>query len=161
MNDKVYEMEDDYKERVADLLKVIETRDELAESIKIAPPEMRREGQAIVAQMNKDIDAIEAALADAYEAYQKFRRKEEELGEMNDKITVKLEEIFICIKHLAPELFAEMEAKVFNGWSPENVQDFYDRVAIREATELEEIIAKNKKNVSKLIDSANPDISTP
>jgi hypothetical protein len=153
-------MEDDYKERVTDLLKAIETRDELAESIKIAPPEMRREGQAILAEMNKDIDTVEAALADAYEAYQKFRRKEEELGEMNDQITVRLEEIFICIKHLAPELFAEMETKVFNGWSPENIQEFYDRVAIREATELEEIIAKNKKNVSRLIDGDNPDILT-
>lgn len=146
MNDKVYEMEDDYKQTLADWLKAVELRDEFVETIKLAPPEMRRESQRHLAEMNKYIEETEALLAAAYEAYQKFCRKEEELAEMNERITIKLEEKFICLKHYLPEKLAEMEAKLFTGWSPEHIEEFYDRVAIREATELKEILAANKKN---------------
>jgi uncharacterized protein YigA (DUF484 family) len=157
MKEKVYEMEDDYKERLAALLKAIETRDELAETVKLAPPEMRREGQKILAEMNKTLEDIEALLAHAHEAYQKFRRNEEEVSEMSEQLTEKFEEHFIRAKHCQPEKFAEMEAKLLKVWTPEVIEDFYDRVAIREATHLEEILAENINPSAKSGQSSETD----
>jgi DNA-binding transcriptional ArsR family regulator len=145
MTDKVYEMEDDYKESVAELLKAIKSRDELAESIKLLPPENRCEALRILAEMDKDLDAVEAGLADACAAYQKFRRKEEEVSEISEKLGEQMEIGYIRLKHLLPDKLAEKEASLFHGWTPENIQEFYDRVAIREATQLEKILADNKK----------------
>jgi DNA mismatch repair ATPase MutS len=145
MNDKVYEMEDDYNERVVELLEFIKLRDKLVESIKIAVPAHKREGQQLLAEMDKQIEECEALLANAYAAYQKFRRKEEEASEMSEKLGEQMEIGYIRLKHLLPDKLAEREASLFNGWTPDNIQEFYDRVAIREATQLEKILAENKK----------------
>lgn len=145
MSDKVYEMEDDYKEALADLLRLMELRERAAALIKFAPPDIIREIRTTVAELDKQIEESEALLASAYESYQKFRRLEEELEVMNEAMGEKMEISFIILKHHLPDKLAKAESTMFNGWSPEDIQDFYDRVAIREATQLEEILAGAKK----------------
>lgn len=145
MKDKVYEMRDDYKKAVEDLLGFIKLREELAKTLKTAVPERVRELHELLAEMDKSIDACEAALANQYEAYQTKCRAEEELDEMSAEVEKRVEIVFIYIKHRHPEKFDELKTAIFANLTPEEIQDFYDRVAIREATELEEIIAENKE----------------
>lgn len=144
MKDTVYEMSDDYKKAVEDLLGFIELREELAKTLKTALPERVRELHELLAEMDKSIDTCEAALADQYEAYQNKCRAEEELDEMSAEAEKRVEMVFIYFKHRHPEKFVELKTTLFAKWTDEEIQDFYDRVAIREATELEEIIAENQ-----------------
>jgi uncharacterized FlaG/YvyC family protein len=145
MNDKVYEMDDDYKQALAELLEFIKLRDELAASIKTAPLEKRSALQELLTEMDKKIEACEAALAKEYEAHQTACRSQENLDEIMEDMTGRMEMFFIYVKHRLPDKFEEMKAGLFDGWTPEEIQDFYDRVATREATQLEEIIAENKE----------------
>jgi uncharacterized FlaG/YvyC family protein len=149
MEDKVYEMDDNYKQAVADLLEFIKMRDDLAASIKIAAPEKKREQQELLADMDKQIERCEAALAKEYESHQTAARAQEKLDEIMGDVTEKMEMVFIYIKHRLPDKLEEMKSAIFDGWQPEDIQAFYDRVAIREATQLEEIIAENKVESSE------------
>jgi hypothetical protein len=79
---KEYEMDDKYKQALAFLLETIEQRDELAETIKLAPPEKRAEGLQLLAQLDKSIEAGEQALANEYEAFQTHARAEDEMRQM-------------------------------------------------------------------------------
>ena len=145
MSDKVYEMDDHYNQGVAALLEFIKQRDELAENLKIAPPELIPEGQQLLADMDKRIEDYEAALAREYETYQNKCRAEENVENMNETILERMAMVYIYFKHRIPEKLEELEAIVLNNNTPEEAQAFYDRVAILEATKLEEIIAEEER----------------
>lgn len=145
MADKVYEMYDDYNEAIEKLLAFINLRDLLADSLKDPSPKNRREVQEMVAEMDKQIESTEAKLAKEYEAYQTKCRAEEELEAMSEEATEKVEKYFILVKHRMPEKLEELKTAIFTDWTPEEIQDFYDRAAIREATQLEEILGANAK----------------
>ena len=144
MPNKVYEMDDNYNQAVADLLEVIKVRDELTESIKIAPPDKIREGQKLLATMNKKIEECEAALAKEYETTQTYKKALDEQEEVFDEVKHRMEMVFVYTKHRLPDKLNEMKAIIFNDMKPEWIQDFYDNVAILEATRLEELIAEAK-----------------
>jgi hypothetical protein len=76
---KDYEMDESYKKALADLLESIDTRDELAEVLKLAAPADRAEGLRLLAQLDKKIDEGEQALAVEYEAFQKHARAKDDL----------------------------------------------------------------------------------
>lgn len=76
---KEYEMDDNYKQALAFLLESIGERDQLAETVKLAPPEKRAEGLHLLAQLDKSIEASEQALAKEYETFQTHERVKDEL----------------------------------------------------------------------------------
>lgn len=78
MNDRVYEMNDTYKQAVADLPEAAKIRDELVAAIRTASPEKKREGRKLLVWMNEKLESAETALAEEYEAYQTMRRAGEE-----------------------------------------------------------------------------------
>lgn len=142
MPDKVYEMPDEYKQAMKDLLEYINTRDELAATIKFAPPEKIREGRELLAALDKEIEEGEAALAKEYELYQTKCRLEEEQDALYDDLAERMVGIFIHIKYRHPENLEEIRAAALNVYTPEEEQAFYDRVAILEAGDLISIIAR-------------------
>ncbi|HEY0461996.1 MAG TPA: hypothetical protein VGC97_22880 [Pyrinomonadaceae bacterium] len=144
MSEKVYPMDENYNQAMADLLEAIELRDELAVAIKDAPPDRIREAQEILTQMTKKIDEAEAALAVEYETYQNQRRLEEVRDEAFDEMTERMAGVFIHLKYNHPDKLDEMKAIIFNDMTPEWIDAFYDRVAVLEATDLERIIAEDK-----------------
>jgi len=146
MAEKVYEPDEDYKELAENLVKMLETREELARTVKLAAPEHLAEGQRLLAEMDRSIEQFEATLAESYEAYQEFRRKDEDLGKMNELIGNSLEMMFIYTKHVLPEKFELLETKLLNTMSPEETEEFLDRIAVRETNELDKIIAEVTAN---------------
>lgn len=142
MSEKVYPMDESYNKAAADLLELIEARDLLAEALKIARPEDIPEMRKLLADTNAKIEECEAALAAEYEAYQNHRRLEEERDEMLDDMMRRMEMVFIHVKYRHPEKLEEMKAALFNEWTPEEIEAFYDRVAVLEAGDLISIIAQ-------------------
>ncbi len=137
-------MDDDYKRAVADLLELIGARDYLAESLKNAVPEMLSEGRRLLDAANKKIEACEAALEREYEAHQNACRAREELDASLSDIQKSMEASFIYAKHrLPPEQFGKIKAAILDNRTPAEQQEFYDRIAILEATRLEEFIGED------------------
>lgn len=142
MEEKIYEMPDDYKEAMALLLESIELRDTVSESLKHAPPEKVREGRELIALLDKKINQGEAVLANEYEAYQKKCRAEEELDAMTEDAVERMAKVLIHFKYNHPEKLEELRDTVTKGYMPEEEQDFYDRVAVLEATQLRKLVAQ-------------------
>jgi hypothetical protein len=141
MSEKIYPMNDHYKEGAARLLKLIEARDLVVKTLKIAPPEMIGTGQKMIADANRKIEEQEAALAQEYETYQVFCREKEKLETFMDGLEVGKEGAYIYIKRHLPDKLEIVEAVLFFGWNSEEIEAFYDRVAILEAAGPESIIA--------------------
>lgn len=137
-------MPDDYKQALADLTGFIEERDELAKTLKLLPPEESKEGQRLLALFDEKIERCEQALAIEYEAHQKQCRAEENQDEIVEDMKLRMQMVYIYIKHRIPAKLEEITAALLNDYTPEEEQEFYDRVAILEATRLEEIIAEDK-----------------
>lgn len=144
MKDKIYEMEDDYKQAVANLLEFIKLRDLTAESLKTAAPDKLLEGQEMLADMDKQIETTEAILAKEYDAYQKYRKDLEKEAEMMDTVMETMQKYYILVKHRMPEKLGEVKTAIFTNWTEDEIQNFYDEAAIIEATRLEEILGGAK-----------------
>ena len=143
MNEKEYPMPDDYKEKSAQLLEFIETRDRVLAAYKDMTPEQRRAVQEPLKTLNESIESLEKYLAETYEAYQKERRIEKEKEKAIDRGMRAAQVIYITIKHRQPEKLEEF-TKVLEPLSPEEREEFFDGVAILEATELDEILGENQ-----------------
>ena len=146
MSDKVYEMYDDYHQAIEKLHNFIKVRDELAEFLKVAPPEKLLENRELLAKMDKQIENSKALLAKEYEAYQVKCRDEEKLDDVKDDVKDRMERFFILVKHRMPEKLDELKAEVFVNWTPEEIEEFENRIAELEATRLEEFIGEKKDN---------------
>jgi hypothetical protein len=144
MADKIYEMDDSYKQAVADLLEFIELRHSVAETVKFAPPDKIREVQEILATMDKKIEEGEAALAKEYDSYQTYQKALEDEAEMMDVIMDKMQKYYVLVKHRMPEKLDEWTNDILKGWTPDEIQNFYDGAAIIEATRLDEVLGAPK-----------------
>lgn len=146
MAEKVYEMSGHYKRATAELLELINKRDVLAATIKTAPLELKSEGRRILAEMDAKIDEAETGLAAEYKAHQLLCQLQEAQDALLDKMMIHTERMFIYNKHKQPpEKFKEFEAHVLSHFTPDELQAFYDRIAVREAAQLDEILARNEK----------------
>ena len=138
MAEKVYEMSDEYNKRAAVLLEMIEARDRLVETIKNTPVNQRTDKQAALKLVNQRIETVESDLAEEYEEYQEQCRFDEKVK----KVDRFLEKVFIQTKYDNPEKFESLKTALFETMTEEEIIDFEDRIAIIEATRLEEFIGK-------------------
>jgi hypothetical protein len=143
MSEKVYEMYDDYYQAQAQLLELIEARDYLKESLKTAHPSKLADGYMMLNAANKKIEACEAALANEYETHQKACRSREAYDKSLDELSESVDAAYIYFKHRHPDRFKAIQAQFYNGRTPEEIEEFEDRIAILEATRLEEFIGKD------------------
>lgn len=142
MKDKVYEMEDDYKEAVVKLQDFIERRDLLAKSFVSQTPKERREAGQTLADMDKQIESTEARLAKEYDAYQKYCKELDEQEEHTKRVAETMQKYYVLVKHRMPEELDKIKKAIFTSWTEEEIQNFYDEAAIIEATRLEEILGE-------------------
>jgi hypothetical protein len=107
---KEYEMPDDYKRSTQNLLNAIELRERLVGMLKIARPAKRAKIVESIAQLDRQIDKHEQALANEYEITQKKCRAEEEY-EAQLKETEKLTDLMLAdMKVKDPELYLKFKA---------------------------------------------------
>lgn len=96
---------------------------------------------------NKKIEACEAALAAEYAAHQEARRAREAEEQATGELSEAMEAAYIYLKHRQPDTFKTLQATLYDGWTPEEIKEFEDRIDLidlLEATRLEEFIGENK-----------------
>lgn len=142
MAEKVYEMDEDYNKAAAQLVELIEARDMLAESIKKTPFILRGQKQLLLREVNQKIEKCEAVLAAEYEAHQKACRAQEHYEKTMDELHDAFDASFIYLKHCHPDRFENFKDSLYSDWTEEEIIEFEDRIAILEATRLEEFIGK-------------------
>src|SRR5215213_11331984 len=98
MDEKVYPMYESYNQAAAQLIELIGARELLAKALKNAHPGKIRDGQKMLADADKKIEACEKALATEYEAHQKKCRAEDKLAETTAEVINRMEMIYIYFK---------------------------------------------------------------
>lgn len=138
---KEYEMPDEYQKNLAILTEMIDKRDEYARAIPLLPPDKRAEAQPALAELSAAVENIEQTLADEYEKFQAEKHREDEIEQTIGRGMEAVENLFIIMKHQIPHLFEKFKQTVMQDMTEEEKQEFYDRIAILEATRLKEILA--------------------
>jgi len=146
MNEKVYPMYESYDRAAAQLVELIEARDMLAGALKTMHPNRRPKARMMLADANRKIERCEAALAAEYESHQQACRARENLDAVMSDLEKSCEAVFIYIKHRHPENLEALKAALFNDWTEEEIEAFHDRIAVFEATRLEEFIGEAKSS---------------
>jgi nitrate reductase beta subunit len=143
MSDIKYEMPQDYQDSLNVVLDLIEERDAFKKQIPVLPPWVNvEEARSKLAELDDVIEKAENALAAEYNAYQAHKKAEAELNKVNKEALLRMQMMYIYFKYRIPDKLEDVKAAALNGFTDEEIQEFYDGVAILEATKLEEIIAE-------------------
>lgn len=140
-------MPDEYKQQLVHLTEFIETRDQfrrqisdgLARGVRVSAADKALVDQKL-REMDKVIDNLERMLAEEYERYQAEMAKEAEMIDKGKDMRELQKHIYIIIKHTEPHLL-ESFTKNLDPLTPDEREQFFDEVAILEATRLNEILS--------------------
>jgi hypothetical protein len=140
-----YEMPPEYHENTAKLLELLKMRDEYEKKLRDFPLIITDEMRRGKFKIEREIDKLENALAEQYEAHQLYKTLEDKQEQLADSMLLQTMKMYITIKHKAPELVEGFEKLIYESFSPEDVEVYLDQVAIMETTCLEEILADKPK----------------
>jgi hypothetical protein len=148
MQKQNYEMDDEYKQQLQDLTQMIEQHAEYSRILPTLPVKVRAEAAAVLQKLGDAIENLEQKLAEKYEIIQKHKKLELKYliktDDAAEKVWENMERIFIVAKHKGDKAFFEkFEAQVTGKMAPEIKEEFYDRVAIRESYDLQNILANS------------------
>ena len=102
-------------------------------------------------ETNQKIDECRAALKAEYVAHQATCRAQEKVDAAMEGFKESFYGSPLYIKHRHPESFRQAETEITNNMTPLEIKEFYEGVALFEATRLEEFIGEKKKQrISKL-----------
>jgi hypothetical protein len=151
---KTYEMPQEYKQNLQKLSELLAEREEYEQLLKDSPPDVRAEALPILREYDAHLDKIEQALATEYDDHQNRQSKIEETEIAKQKAYSRLREhlqrMFIVAKHkFEPELFEKFEKQTLGHLSPEAREEFYDEIAVREAYDLEHILANPNGGIKR------------
>jgi hypothetical protein len=130
---KELELPAEYRKHLASLLELTDTREYYARELKNAAPEVRRQAAPAMRELDKSIEKIESGLAKEYERLLAEHEREAALDESIAAASETVEEIYIEIRDHAPHLFERFQAVVTEDMSAEEREEFFDRIAVREA----------------------------
>ena|SRR5215213_1479971 len=133
VTEKEYEMSVEYQQQLAILMQLIEKRDHYAREIPNLPPEARAAAKPAFEELNESIESLEQKLADEYESYQAKRRNDDKISQAINHGLEATEVLYIEIKNKVPHLFEEFKKIVIQDMTPDEEQEFYDRVVVHEA----------------------------
>ena len=147
--EKEYEMPDEYKRNLARVVEMIEERDEYVRIMPTLPPDVRAEAKPALDELNRAVERAERELAAEYDRFQNEQRCKAELRETFARLEATVERIFIVNKHTRPHLIEGFKAAVFQDMTGEEIEEFYDRIAVREAAELDELLKAEAEAVAR------------
>jgi hypothetical protein len=104
MAKKVYEMPDDHKRVVGNLLERLEIRDQLKKAIKDGNVKDPKMAVAMLADFEESLDKLEQTLADEYELYQKLQALKEEEAHRHEELFKMMEAITVDAENQGHEL---------------------------------------------------------
>lgn len=142
-----YETDDFFKECEATIEENVKIRDDYAERIKDASPTEQIQMQLRLADLDRKIEKGKESLRKYLDAcFAEDGRVEietpdqEKLDAAFAKAKVAHERIYLVYKHTQPHLLEEFTKIATDHLTPEETEDFFERVARREAEELDEIL---------------------
>ncbi len=130
---KIYEMPDEYKQNLQHLSEFLQQREDVKEVFSLLRDEDKIIAVDTLKDFDKNIEIIERELAAEYEAYQTKMRNEEEIERLFAKLENTSEELYIIVKRDTPHLFEEFHKIATQDMNEEEIQEFLDRIAVREA----------------------------
>lgn len=143
-----YETDDFFKECEATIEENVKIRDDYAERIKLASSSERIQMQLRLADLDRKIEKGKESLRNYLEAcFAEDGRVEiespdqEKLDAAFAQAAIAHERVYIVYKHLQPHLLEEFTKIATDHMTPEEVEQFFERVARREKEELSEILA--------------------
>jgi hypothetical protein len=142
MNKTEYEMPDEYKKNLAILLEFIESREMYLKEFPNLTPDEQALAKPSLDELDRVIDEIETALAAEYEQFQAERHREATLDRLFAEADILVKHQFIIIKHTKPKLFEQFKKITFQDRTADEIEDFYDEIAILEATDLDNILGR-------------------
>jgi hypothetical protein len=119
MTKKVYEMPDDHKRVVGNLLKRIEERDRVKQAIKDGNVKDHKLAVILLADFEESIDKLEQSLVNEYEVYQKYQAALEEQAALDEKMMAMIDDIMADMEKQDPELADKFRAFLEDGKIPE------------------------------------------
>lgn len=141
-DEKDYPMPESYKKQTSQLLELLELREKINKRRDLMTPEERRESVQKSAELDKKIDDFEKIIAAHYEVFQLSRLFQAELEKVDARLMTHTHKIYICLKHRAPKEKFDEFVEIVNTLPPVEREEFYDQVAILEATRLDEILGE-------------------
>jgi len=139
-NGEEYPMPDTYNKQTAQLLELFDIREKINEQLEFMTPEQRRQYAEKSAELDKKIEDFETQIATHYQAYQLSRLFQAEMEKIDARQMVRIQKLYIYLKHRAPKEKFDEFVEIVNTLSPEERENFYDQAAILEATRLNEIL---------------------
>lgn len=134
-----YEMPEDYKKHLDQYAEMLKQREEYSKIIPTLPGDKRREAAPLIKNFDNSLNEIEQKLAEEYEGHQK---RERNIDEKREALLENMERIFIVAKHrFPPEKFKEYEKNLTSKWTDDFKIFFYERIELREAYDLHNILA--------------------
>jgi chromosome segregation ATPase len=126
--------------------KLTEFRNRLAKKMKYSSPTKQRILRLQVIDIENQIEQYKQKIKTFREACEKEARtiaeQGEELDELFEQTDLQVAKMYIIAKHQMPkDFFDGLHASIVDNLTPELVQEFYERVAHLEATQLEDILA--------------------
>jgi len=122
------------------LTELLEARDYYAKQIKDLPPHLAAEANAQMRKLDETINSLESLLAQEYEYYKAEKEREAELDVAINEAWESSKHIYIFIKHKSPQMLEKFTNQVLAELPADLLEEFYDEVAVLEATKLNEIL---------------------
>lgn len=147
IENKEYPPDEEYLQFKAELEHWIEFRNRLAKKIKYLSPTKQRIKRLQLIDFDNKIAQAKKGLRKFYESCQQVE-KEEEKETLRSKLIDRAlniaeragEKLYIIIKHQKPHLFEEFHKISTQDMTPEELQEFNERIAHLEATKLDDIL---------------------
>ena len=146
MEQKEYEMPEEYKKNLAHLTDFLEAREGyraqiregLARGVRVSAADKLMVDEKL-REFDLIIDGLEKGLAEEYDRYQAEKAKEAKMSELLDQASEISKHLYIIIKHQKPHLL-ESFTQCLDPLTPEEREEFFDEVAILESTKLDAIL---------------------
>jgi hypothetical protein len=144
MKKNEYEMPPEYHRHTEMLLELLEKREYIEKKLRELPLLLTEEMKLEKIEIDRQIELFENSLAVQYEAVQLQKKLEDTQNQLHSSLIRRTMEMYINIKHKAPNLLEGFEKLIYENFSPEDAETYLDEVAIMETTRLDEILGNEK-----------------
>jgi hypothetical protein len=158
INRLVYETPDDFKEMEAEYERVLAIRDRVEKNLWLYDPDERKVKREQIKDLDNQLDNFKLALNEYLEicfkedgAIEVKNPDQKKVDAAFAQADVAHERIYLMYKHAKPELLEDFTKTCLSAYeTPEEIEQFYQRVAKRETEELDKILESLKPPDDKL-----------
>jgi len=143
-----YETDKDFQKAEAEYENILRIRDEAEQDLWLFNPEDRPKRRAEIENLDRMCDQLIPKMISYLQAcfaedgkVEKKKPDQKKLDAAFERAEVASDRLFLFYKHLKPHLFEKYQETAFATMTPEEIEEAKQRIAKREAEELDEILA--------------------